>query len=61
MEEYLLSLLGGGGGNSGLNAEFFSQGVKNIIDMEHFHAMHALLGSLETCSPRKTRCSETEF
>ena len=52
-------------GKAGLNTGFFSgEGLgKNIIlfDMEHFHVMHALLRGLGACSPRKTRCSETEF
>ena len=65
MEEYLLSLLGGlnviAPLNSGLNAGFFSQGRKEIIDMEHFHVMQALQVGLGACTPRKTRCSETEF
>ena len=51
--EYRILFLGGGGGGGGRR--------KNNFDMAHFHAMHALLGGLGACSPRKTRCSETEF
>ena len=53
MVEYRIFFCGGRGGGGGGGEENF--------DMEYFHAIHALLGDLGACFPRKTRCSETEF